>query len=439
MKNQFKTLEDIRKYCALENVNIGFSENTDVYRNSHVINGFNINNAITILPMEGCDALPDGSPGELTKRRYYRFGEGGAGIIWFEAVAVVEEGRASKQQLFIHKGNVDEFKRLTDEVKEKSLKKNGYVPLLIMQLTHSGRYSKPQGVPSPVLAAHNPVLDEKYHISADHRLVSDAELKELEDRYAEAAMLAQDAGFDGVDVKASHGYLLSELLSAYTRDGQYGGDYSGRTRFIKNATRKIKQSVGSQMVLATRFGIYDAVDYPYGFGVDRETGEPDLSEPAALLNELTGLGVEICAITMGNPYFNPHIGRPFDSGAYIPPELPVKGVERLISLAGSIKQMVPGMRFVGAGYSWLREFAVQAGAFSLENNMADFIGFGRQAFADPALAGEILQEGHLARNKTCITCSKCSQLMRSTITAGCVIRDKTVYAPLYQKYIKNNI
>lgn len=439
MRNQFKTLEDMRNYCVQENVNIGFSGNTDVYRKSHEVSGFKVNNSIAILPMEGCDALHDGSPGELTKRRYLRFGEGGAGIVWFEAIAVVEEGRASKQQLFIHKGNVDDFKRLTDEVKERSIKKNGYVPLLIMQLTHSGRYSKPQGMPSPVIVAHNPVLDEKYHISADHKLISDSELTGLEDRYAQAALLAQAAGFDGIDIKASHGYLLSELLSAYTRDGQYGGDYSGRTRFIKNATRNIKQSVSSAMVLATRFGIYDAMDYPYGFGVDRETGQPDLREPVMLLNELSGLGVQICAVTMGNPYFNPHIGRPFDSGAYIPPEPPVKGVERMITLAGSIKQMVPGMRFIGAGYSWLREFAVAAGAYTLENNMADFIGFGRQAFADPSLATEILREGRLERNKTCITCSKCSQLMRSTITAGCVIRDKTVYAPLYQMHIKNNI
>ncbi len=436
MRNQFKTLEDMRAYCTQENVRIGFSENVKVYRKSHDMNGFNINNSIAILPMEGCDALPDGSPGELTKRRYVRFGEGGAGIVWFEAIAVVEEGRASQGQLYIHKGNLDEFKRLLEDVKEKSLKTNGYTPMTIIQLTHSGRYSKPKGVPSPVLAAHNAVLDEKYHISPEQRLISDAELRELEDRFAEAAVLAQSAGFDGIDIKASHGYLLSELLSAHTRDGEYGGDYSGRTRFIKNAARKIGQAVGSRAVLTTRLGIYDAMDKGFGVG---ETGEPDLTEPAALLNELSGFGVRICAVTMGNPYFNPHINRPFDSGAYTPPEPPVKGVERLISLAGAIKQMVPDMRFIGAGYSWLREFAVQAGAYTLENDLADFIGFGRQAFADPGFAGEILREGRIARNKTCITCSKCSQLMRSMITAGCVIRDKDVYTPLYQMHIKNHV
>ncbi len=435
MGNQFKTLDELKTHCAKENAAIGFSDHTDVYKNAHVINGFAVNNAIAILPMEGCDAMADGSPGELTKRRYLGFAEGGAGLIWLEACAVAEQGRASKQQLFIHRGNVDQYKQMTEEIKESAVKKNGYAPLLMLQLTHSGRYSKPDGVPSPVMAAHNPILDAKYHISPDDRLISDAELKELEDRFTDAAALAERAGFDGIDIKASHGYLLAELLSSFTRDGEYGGDYAGRTRFIKNTVSKIKQSVGSRMVLGSRFGIYDAMDYPYGFGVNPYSGQPDLKEPVKLLNELVDMGVHVCAVTMGNPYYNPHVGRPFNSGAYIPPEPPVKGVERMISLTGSIKQMVPGMLFVGAGYSWLREFAVEAGAYTLENRMADFIGFGRQAFAYPGLANEILSEGRLTRQKTCLTCSKCTELMRAMMPAGCVIRDKAVYAPLYQKQI----
>jgi 2,4-dienoyl-CoA reductase-like NADH-dependent reductase (Old Yellow Enzyme family) len=437
MKNVFKTVDEIKTYCAEENAQIGFSEDAGVFQKGRDINGIHVPNSIAILPMEGCDALPDGSPGELTRRRYLRFGMGGAGIVWCEAIAVVEEGRASKQQLFIHRGNVDAFRRLLDEVKEASVQRNGYAPLMIAQLTHSGRYSKPQGTPAPVLAARNPALDDKYGISADRRPISDAELRALEDRFAEAAALAQAAGFDGVDIKASHGYLLSELLSAHTREGEYGGDYAGRTRFIKNAAAKIGQAVDKNMVLATRLSLYDAMDYPYGFGVDRENaGRPDLTEPAALLGELAGLGVSLCGATMGNPYLNPHVNRPYDSGGYAPPEPPVKGVERLISLTAAVKRMVSGMLFIGAGYSWLKQFAVQAGAYALAHGHADFIGFGRLAFAYPDFARDILQNGGLDRKQTCITCSKCSQLMRGTITAGCVIHDNAVYAPLYQKLIQ---
>ena len=69
-------------------------------------------------------------------------------LIWTEAVAVVDEGRANPRQLFLHADTKDDFKRLVEETKETALKECGHEPLLIAQLTHSGRYSKPQGTPS---------------------------------------------------------------------------------------------------------------------------------------------------------------------------------------------------------------------------------------------------------------------------------------------------
>jgi 2,4-dienoyl-CoA reductase-like NADH-dependent reductase (Old Yellow Enzyme family) len=436
MKNRFNTLDEMISYCNHENARIGFSENTSAYQKTHVINNFTINNSLAVLPMEGADALPDGSPGELTRRRYLSFGNGGAGIIWFEAVAAVEEGRASMHQLYLHKGNVDAFKRLTDEVREAAIKHNGYPPMMIMQLTHSGRYSKPNGTPAPIMAVHNPVLDKKFNIAPEYEPVTDESLVALEDRFAETARLVPAAGFDGVDIKASHGYLLGELLGAHTRKGQYGGDYAGRTRFIKNATEKIKQAVDSRITLTTRLSLYDAMDPRYSFGEGKD-GQPDLTEPAKLLRELYELDVRICAVTVGNPYLIPHVNRPFDNGPYTPPEPPVKSVERLLNLTAQVKEMVPEMAFIGAGYSWLKTFAVQAGAYTLENGHANFIGFGRQAFANPDFAKDILSLGGISSGKTCITCTKCVELMRSMLPSGCVVRDK-VYKQLYQQHIKKN-
>ena len=54
------------------------------------IGGFQVPNRMSVLPMEGCDGLPDGKPGELTERRYLRFARGGAGTLWFEATAVAQ-------------------------------------------------------------------------------------------------------------------------------------------------------------------------------------------------------------------------------------------------------------------------------------------------------------------------------------------------------------
>ena len=163
--------------------------------------------------MEGCDGEVDGSPGELTFRRYRRFAESGGALIWEEATAIVPEGRANPRQLMLTEKNLDSFRRLTDEIREYSQRKNGFAPLLILQATHSGRYSKPQGTPAPLIAYHNPIFEQKVPID-DARIVSDDYLKRLPEQYAKTAVLAAKAGFDGVDIKACHRYLMSELLSA---------------------------------------------------------------------------------------------------------------------------------------------------------------------------------------------------------------------------------
>ncbi len=432
---RFDTLEELKAYCDKEGCPMGFCDDVSPYRAKFSLGNREVPNSITALPMEGCDADANGSPGELTERRYMRFASGGAGIVWLEATAVKREGRASPHQLYIHKKNTDSFKRLADTIRETGLKRNGYEPVTIVQLTHSGRYSKPDGAPAPVIAAHNPVLDKVYGIPPEQEPISDSELRNLAEYYLSAALMLKDAGFDGVDVKASHGYLLGELLGACTRTGDFGGSYENRTRFMLDVVRNIRSAAGNGFILGSRLSIYDAMPYPYGFGMDA-SGEdrPDLREPIRLIEDVYKAGVSITALTMGNPYYNPHINRPFDRGPYKPPEPPVKGVYRLISLTAEAKKAFPRMKIVGAGYTWLKQYAVQVGAHTLKQGWADSIGFGRQAFAYPDIANDILSRGSAEPNKVCITCSKCSQLMRSQGPAGCVVRDKDVYHPLYTQY-----
>ena len=122
--------------------------------------------------MEGADSTPDGSPSEMTLRRYRKIAEGGAAIMWFEAISVVPEGRSSKTQLLITKDNVDDYRRFTDELKEAGLKKNGHAPYLVMQANHSGRYSNPDNKPAPLIAYRHPYL-EQFRAADDSCIVSD--------------------------------------------------------------------------------------------------------------------------------------------------------------------------------------------------------------------------------------------------------------------------
>ena len=246
-----------------------FLQDAAILRTPLVVDGKQIPNRLACQAMEGCDGTPDGSPDTLTKRRYDRFAKGGAGLIWFEATAVMEEGRANPRQLYIHENNLDDFKRQVETIKETALKTNGYEPLIIMQATHSGRYSKPNGTPAPLIAYNNPVFEKDNPITAE-RIVTDDHLDRVGEALVQGAILAEKAGFDGVDIKCCHRYLNSELLSAYERGGKYGGSLENRTRLLRESVQGAIQSCGKDFMVSSRLNVYDGFAYPYGFGVSRD-------------------------------------------------------------------------------------------------------------------------------------------------------------------------
>ncbi len=435
----FNNLEELKEYMDNNGIDIPVSEDLDIFKKKVNIGNITAPNAIAVNPMEGCDGNPDGTPSELTLRRYDRFSKGGAGLIWVEAVAVVPEGKANPRQLFINEKNSYSYKDMLDTIRKNAVEKfgNDNNPVAIMQLTHSGRFSRPYNRPEPVLACRVPCLDEKYKIDDSVKIITDEDLEKLEDEFVKAAVLAEKAGYDGVDIKSCHRYLISGLLAAHTRPGKYGGDFEGRTRFLLNIIDKVKSAVSKDFIVTLRMNAYDGIAWPYGFGVKKDDpATPDFHEPIKLLKILESKKVEIVNITMGTPYYNPHVNRPYDSGGYEPPEHPIKGVERLIKGIARLKKETVDMKFVATGYTWLRELAAFAGAGVLKNNMADFIGFGRQAFAYPDYAEDLLSAAGMQRKKCCITCGKCTDLMRADTVTGCVVKDGRVYAPIYKDVVK---
>ena len=236
-KFNYSSLQEVEQKAKELGVNIPLSENVDVLRQPITIHGREVPNRLAIQPMEGCDGTHDGAPGELTKRRYQRFAKSGAGIIWAEAVAITPEARANPRQLMLTEENLDEFKEMVDNIKATCEKENGFTPVVIMQATHSGRYSKPTGESAPIIMYNNPIFEKDNPIPKE-RIATDDYLKSLEELFGKAARLAEKAGFDGVDIKACHRYLISESLSAYTRSGPYGGSFENRIRLFLNAIEK---------------------------------------------------------------------------------------------------------------------------------------------------------------------------------------------------------
>ena len=162
----------------------------------------------------------------------------------------------------------------------------------------------------------------------------------------------------------------------------------------------------------------------------------DLTEPIKLVEELVKRGVTLINTTMGNPYFIPHINRPYDLGAYYPDEHPLEGVYRLIHYTRVMQQTFPQAKFVGVGYSWLREFSPYVAAWILKTGGASLIGYGRQFIAYPDFAKDIIESGKFVKNKVCVCCSKCSMLKRDVGTCGCVVKDSSAYLELYKDTYK---
>lgn len=414
---------------------------------------FTVGNSMAIHPMEGCDGTLDGRPDELTWRRYERFARGGAKLIWFEATAVRADGRANTRQLMLDRHTVDDFARLVEMMRHVHRKEWGDTDdlLIPVQLTHSGRYSHPVRI----IAYHNPLIDEKTGTPPDYPVISDDELERLEDVYVEAAGLALQAGFQAVDIKATHGYLLSELLGARTREGRYGGPLENRTRFFKNVFGKIRAKYGRRLMLCMRLGCFDGVPYvrdpesgagrplpyptpyPWGWGVNPMNPlEPDLTEVKQAVAWFLGWGLELLNVSLGCPYYNPHIGRPFekpDEGNYEEPEHPLLGVDRHFRIAGELQQTFPDLPMVGTGYSWLQKYFIHAGAANIEDGNIRFVGIGRGALTYPDFARDVLEKGELDESRVCKTLTFCTYLMRQKhnelgqFPTGCPPFDKSVY------------
>jgi 2,4-dienoyl-CoA reductase-like NADH-dependent reductase (Old Yellow Enzyme family) len=413
------------------------------------VGSFRVGNSLCIQPMEGCDGTLDGRPDELTFRRYRRFGAGGAKLIWGEAAAVVEEGRANPRQLLLDDRNAPDFERLLQECRQAHRDAVGSDDDLLVgvQLTHSGRYS----FRKRLIAFNDPILDPRT-VGKDYPLLDDDYLAWLPDAYVAAAKLAQRVGFQFVDIKQCHRYLLSELLAARSRPGRYGGSLENRTRLAREIITRIRSEVPGLMI-ATRLNVYDGVppDYePHGLaGISSVWGAsehnplvPDLTEPLAWVGEMVKLGVALVNISMGNPYAVMHVIRPFEvppPDSYETPEHPLIGVDRHFRLAEQMQRAYPIVPMVGSGYSYLQEYLFQAGAANVRDGRIRFVGVGRAALAQPDFVLQLQQTGRLDRRRVCRTFSYCTALMRAKhnelgqFATGCPPFDKEGYAKIWEE------
>jgi NADPH2 dehydrogenase len=420
--------------------------------------GFNFANRIAVQPMEGWDALQDGNPSEYTVRRWCRFGTSGASLIWGgEAVAVSHESRANPHQLVIAPHTYAGLANLRSALLESYRVTTGSDdrPLVGLQLTHSGRFSRPNvhDRPEPKILYHHPILDSRLGLSASFPLLTDAQISGIVGDFHRAAHAASDLGFDFVDIKHCHGYLGHEFLSAHTRPGKYGGSFENRTRFMREVVEGIRSEAPS-LQIAVRLSAFDTVPYrpdpqtsspgkmgvgipephahliPYrwGFGVSPLCPtEMDFSETKQFLALLQDLDIRLVNLSAGSPYYNPHIQRPAfypPSDGYQPPEDPLIGVARQMDMVRRLKSQFPQLIVVGTAYSYLQDFLPHVAQAAIREGWVDLVGMGRMILAYPGLLLDASEGRTIQHRLVCRTFSDCTTAPRKGLPSGCYPLDE---------------
>lgn len=401
-------------------------------------------NRFVIQPMEGWDGTDDGAPTELTLRRWRNFGASGAAWIWGgEAAAVRADGRANPHQLVMDDANAAPIgalrRALLDAWRERG--DGGTPPHVGLQLTHSGRWARDARGPRPRVAFRHALLDRRVGVAADDAVLADAEIDELIAAFARAARLAQAEGFDFVDLKHCHGYLLHEFLAARRRSGRWGGAALAARSRLTEALIEAMRAAAPGLSIAVRLSAFDCaphrasaadhrgepepVPLPYldAFGVDPDQpARVRLDEPIAFARRLLELGVHQLNVTGGSPYYAPHVQRPASfppSDGYQPPEDPLVGVARLLAVARQIKAAVPQMIVVSSGWSYLQEFLPHVAQACVRDGWCDAVGLGRVALSYPSLPADVLAGRRLTRKLLCRTFSDCTTAPRNGLVSGC--------------------
>ncbi|TWT88545.1 NADPH dehydrogenase [Pseudobythopirellula maris] len=454
---QIKSLDSLRERLAELGVELPLDEQPlsaaekSPLAESWDFSGLKVGNRWAIHPMEGWDTGRDGAPSEHTLRRWNRFGLSGAKLIWGgEAAAVVPEGRANPNQTLALESNRAGLVALIEELRGAHQESFGTLDGLVvgLQLTHSGRFCRPNDKKrlEPRIAYHHPLLDAKFGIDPDDTAVvlTDDDVERLIDAYVAAAKLAAETGYQFVDVKACHGYLLHEFLSARRRPGRFGGDLEGRSLALRTIIGRVRDEV-PQLAVGVRLSLFDFVPYatsqevgkpmefagisPYDMAFGAKADNPmemDLTEPVELIEKLVGIGVGAMNLSCGSPYYIPHIQRPAifpPSDGYLPPEDPLVGVGRQLGAVRECKERLVAkginVPLLGSGYTYLQDYLPHVAQAAVREGWVDSVGLGRMVLSYPELPADTLAGEDWKRKKVCRTFSDCTTAPRNGIISGC--------------------
>ncbi|MFH1296100.1 MAG: NADH:flavin oxidoreductase [Bacteroidota bacterium] len=304
------------------------------------LKGIPVKNRVIMPPMV-CFGYA-GDDGFVTRKNldhYRERAEGGAGIIVTEATCIRKEGRLAPSQIGIWSDNHIEGLNHIPEI----VKSFGAVSLI--QLHHAGLVTPESVTDSPAGPSANPQDPRSRDLTID-------EIHSLRDDFIKAAIRAQQAGFDGVQIHGAHGYLLSQFASTYynRREDAFGRTLEGRMRLACEIIDGIRQACGDSLLLFYRIG----------------ANSPTLEDGIAIARYLEQKPIDMLDVSHG--------------GSLVSLPRPPKGFDyNWICYSGTVIK-----REVHLPVGVVNEIhTLERANYLIENNLADFINLGRPILADP--------------------------------------------------------
>jgi 2,4-dienoyl-CoA reductase-like NADH-dependent reductase (Old Yellow Enzyme family)/thioredoxin reductase len=338
------------------------------------IRGIELKNRIVMPALASFLIENDGSITDMTVEHYRLRAAGGPAMVIMEACAVSPEGVVSPHQARIYD---DRFLNGLSKI-AKVMKSEGAVPAL--QVHHGGRQTSvkvikrkplaPSPLPCPV-------------IQGDVEPLTREGIRDLVEKFGDAAERAVAAGFELIEIHGAHGYLVNQFLSRFSniRDDEYGGDIQGRTRFAREVVEEIRRRVGES--------------FPISFKISAQEFCPNgltVQESIQVLKPIVEAGVDVVQVSAGNDATPEWIAQPM--------------FMKQACLADSAEKIREALRIPVMAVGRIND-PVLADEI-ITKGKADLVCIGRGLLADPEMPKKA-EEGRIEDIRTCIACNTCME------------------------------
>lgn len=323
-----------------------------------VIHGVKLTSRLVMPPMASGKPNPDGTVSDNLLDYYAEKSQGGyLGLVITEHAFVCQQGKAHGGQLSIAQGgDIPGLRRLVDILHGNGVK-------AVAQISHAGGAANPQDTGMEPVSASAVKSPRAKAEASTPRAMRVEEIQTVVEAFAQGARRAKEAGFDGVELHAAHGYLLNQFYSPLTNqrsDAYTGSTLTGRLRFLLEAVEAVRETVGQGFLLAVRLGAGD--DLPGGTTLEDSVRACQLLEQA---------GVDLLDISGG--FCGPYRGGSKEQGYFS-------------DWSQAIKQVVSAPVLVTGGIT-----QPEAACRLLEEGKADLIGVGRALLKDSLWAKKAME------------------------------------------------